>query len=213
MKKVLVILTISFLIFSCNGQSVDSMNKERYIKYKSEFDTELTNHFPTKLTTYPTGIINSKNISKHIVGFILYEYEKDLTEIDSVVNNIEKKAIAKYNFKDSCLLIVNRFETLESLENMENVVINDSTKINMDCYKGLYPIPNFIDYDYPNKDNDLKLQENFDIYVLEAKVGNHFKEFELLPNPQMPKNWKNGFSKGIAISREKKTLIYWGIIW
>lgn len=213
MKKIFLTLSISFLIFGCNGQSRNSKLNAEYIKSKSEFDSILTNQFPDKLTTFPREIVNSKNISKHIVGFMLYEYEKGITEIDSVVNDIKKKAIAKYNSKDSCLLIVNRFETLDSDDNMEDVIITDSTKINLDCYKKLYPIPNFINYDYPDKTNDLKLNGNFDIYVLESKSGNHFKEFDLLPNPQMPKEWENGYSKGVAVSKEKKTLIYWSIIW
>lgn len=213
MKKIFLILSVSFLILSCNGQSRNSKLNAEYIKSKSEFDSGLTNHFPENLITFPREIVNSKNISKNDVAFILYEYNLDTTKMDSVVNNIEKKAIAKYNSKDLCLLIVNRFETLDSEENMEDVVITDSTKINQDCYKKLYPIPNFIDYDYPNKNSDLKLDGNFDIYVLEAKSGNHFKEFELQPNPQMPKEWQNGYSRGIAVSRAKKTLIYWAIIW
>lgn len=213
MKKIFLVLIGSFLILSCNGQSIHSKAKEKYIEHKSTFDVKLISHFPIKLTTFPNESIDSKNISKNDVAFMLYEYNPDITKMDSVVNSVEKKAIAKYNTNDSCLLIVNRFETLDSLENMENVEITDSTKINQDCYKKLYPIPNFIDYDYPNKKNDLKLDGNFDIYVLEAKSGNHFKEFDLLPNPQMSKEWENGYSKGIAISKEKKTLIYWSIIW
>ncbi|ELV7526240.1 hypothetical protein [Flavobacterium psychrophilum] len=212
-KKIVLLLNLSFLIYSCNGQSIDTRNKEKYKKYKNEFNSKLTNHFPLNLTAYPNNIINSKNISKNTVGFILYEYERDIVKIDSVIKSIQSESIAKYNSKDLCLLIVNRFETFETLENMEEVVITDSTKINQDCYKKLYPIPNFIDYEYPNKSNDLKLDGNFDIYVIEAKSGNHFKEFDLLPNPQMPPQWQNGYSKGIAISKEKKTIIYWGIIW
>ena len=57
------------------------------------------------------------------------------------------------------------------------------------------------------------LESIFDIYILEAKSGNYFKEFELLPNPQMPKEWENGYSKGIAINSKNKTLIFWGLIW
>jgi hypothetical protein len=213
MKKIFLILSASFLILGCNGQSRDSKLNAEYIKSKSEFNSLLTNHFPNKLTTFPREIVNSKNISKNDVAFILYDYNSDTTKIDSVVNYIEKKIIAKYNSKDLCLLIVNRFETLDSEENMVDVIITDSTKIKQDCIKGLYPIPNFIDYDYPNKNSDLKLNGNFDIYVLEAKTGNYFKEFDLKPNPQMPTKWINGYSKGIAISKEKRTIIYWAIIW
>jgi hypothetical protein len=214
MRKItLGIITIIFIFVSCNGQVVNKRANDKYIVSKKGFDSILVSYFPNKLTSYPNTVVNNKNLSKNDVAFILYEYNPDITKMNSVVNSFEKKAIAKYNSKDLCLLIVNRFETLETLENREDVVITDSTKVNQDCYKKLYPIPNFIDYDYPNKNNDLKLDGNFDIYVLEAKSGNHFKEFDLQPNPQMPKEWENGYSKGIAISKEKKTLIYWAIVW
>ncbi|WP_281228752.1 hypothetical protein [Flavobacterium aquiphilum] len=213
MKKIGLILSISFLILGCNGQSRDSKLNAEYIKSKSGFDSVLTNHFPNKLTTFPRKIVNSKNVSKNDVAFILYDYNLDITKIDSVINSIKKRTIAKYSSKDLCLLIVNRFETLDSEENMKDVIITDSIKINQDCYEKLYPIPNFIDYDYPNKKSDLKLDGNFDIYVLDAKSGNYFKEFDLKPNSQMPPKWLNGYSKGIAVSKEKKTVIYWAIIW
>jgi hypothetical protein len=33
------------------------------------------------------------------------------------------------------------------------------------------------------------------------------------PAYQMPKQWQNGYSKGIAISKEKRTVVYWTVIW
>lgn len=111
------------------------------------------------------------------------------------------------------MLIINRFETLKTYENRKDVIISDSTKINQDCYKNLYPIPNFIDYEFASGKKEINLGDNFDIYVLEAKAGNYFKEFQMMPNPQMPSNSLNGYSKGIAVNRGKRTLIYWGIIW
>jgi hypothetical protein len=213
MKKTLLLFGLCLLIYSCNGQALDPKSNEKYIKSKNEFDSKLTEFFPQKLLYLPRNTINNKDISKNDVCFILYEYKVDKNAIDSVIKNVQNKYIAKYSSEDTCLLIVNRFETLETLKNMEEVIITDSTKVNQDCYKKLYPIPNFIDYNFPRKNNDLKLEGNFDIYVLEAKSGNYFKKFDLQPNPQMPEEWKNGYSKGIAINKQKGTVIYWGIIW
>ncbi len=212
MKKIIPFITLSLIILGCNGQVVNQISNDNYISYKKEFDSNLTNHFPSKLTTFPNRVINNRHLSKNDVGFLLYEYDVEIIKLDSIKDNINNISIAKYNSNDLCLNIVNRFETVETYENRKKVKILDSTKISNDCFKSMLPIPNFIAYDNPVQ-VDLKLDESFIIYVLEAKAGNHFKEFELLPNPQMPKDWKNGFSKGIAISREKKTLIYWGIIW
>ena len=213
MKKLLLLFGFSMLIFSCNGQSISKKTKEKYIRYKNEFNRELTNQFPNQETSFPNSIVKNKDLSNNNVCFMLYEYKVDRNTIDSLISHIQNKYIAKYKSEDKCLLIVNRFDTFESLEKMEATIIKDSTKINQDCYKNLYPIPNFIDYSYPKENNELKLEAGFDIYILEAKSGNYFKEFELLPNPQMPKEWENGYSKGIAINSKNKTLIFWGLIW
>lgn len=213
MKKIILLNVIIFCILSCHNRSVDSLDNQKYTEAKNNFNRKLVDHFPKAVTSYPFQTINSKNISKSDVCFMLYEYEKDLKTIDSVVRSLEKKSLAKYSSNDSCLLIVNRFETLKTYENREDVIISDSTKINQDCFKNLYPIPSFIEYEFANGKNGIYLENNFDIYVLEAKNGNWFKEFKMMPNPQMPENWKNGYSKGIAVSRERKKLIYWSVIW
>ena len=213
MKKIILLNVIILCILSCNNRSVDFLDNQKYIEAKNSFNKELVDHFPKTVTSYPFQTVNSKNISKSDVRFMLYEYEKDLKNIDSVVRSLEKKSLVKYSSDNSCLLIVNRFETLKTYENREHVIIRDSTKINQDCFKKLYPIPNFIDYKFANGKNVTNLDNNFDIYVLEAKKGNFFKEFKMMPNLQMPANWKNGYSKGIAVSRERKTLIYWSVMW
>lgn len=212
-NKIILLNVIILCILSCNNRSIDSLDNQKYVEAKNSFNKELVDHFPKIVTSYPFQTVNSKNISKSDVCFMLYEYDKDLKNIDSVAGSLEKKSLAKYSSNDLCLLIVNRFETLKTYENREDVVILDSTKIEQHCFKNLYPIPNFIEYELANGKNGIYLKNNFDIYVLKAKKGNCFKEFKMMPNPQMPANWKNGYSKGIAISRERKTLIYWSVIW
>jgi hypothetical protein len=135
--------------------------------------------------------------------------EKKLNEI---LEKIKKTSIAKYSSTADCLLIVNRFETFETDDKLEVPKI-DSTKLENECEVDLLPIPNFIDYHYLNKKNDLKLDEDFEIYVLESDRGNHFETFKLGQAPQMSTKWKNGYSKGIAVNEKKKTVIFWSIIW
>jgi len=211
LQALISFLTLS-LLFSCHGQSLESFNNKNYIEKKKGFDNKLITHFPKKLNI-PSDLISSKNVTKNDIGLMLYEYDMPVPKLDSIVNKIDAKYIAKYNSADLCLLIVNRFETMDTYENRKDVEIKDSTKINQECYKNLYPIPNFIDYKYPKKDYDLKLDNSFEIYVLEAKSGIYYKEYDLIPNSQMPENWRNGYSRGIAVSTEKKVIIYWAIIW
>ncbi|WP_161627176.1 hypothetical protein [Flavobacterium subsaxonicum] len=204
-----MLTVFSFLLCGCNGQS-NSQNK--YLKSKSEFNDSLTEHFPNELATYPREIIKDKNISKNNFCFILYEYKANLNKVDSVLNSIRDISIGKYSSKDPCLLIVNRFETIDTYENRKVVEITDSLKVNRDCYKNFYPTPNFINYNSSSKSNGF-LDKEFELYVLGAKSGNFWKEYNLKPNPQMPIEWANGYSKGVAVSLDKKTLIYWFIVW
>lgn len=141
---------------------------------------------------------------------MLYEHDVDSLKIDSIINKYN--FVARYTYKDSCLFLINRFETKHTYENRKKVEILDTLLLNRDCYKMKYPVPNFKVYN-PINESDLKLDESFKIYVLDAKSGNHFGNFDLQPNLQMPPEWQNGYSKGIAFSKKSKTLIYWGIIW
>lgn len=205
-------LVLSFLV-SCNGQPAGTAATIKYMDSKSEFEYKLVNHFPSKNITLPYTTLNNKNVEKNEVGFMLYEYNVGSETKTTVSDFVKNNAIAHYTNKDQDLLIVNRFETLETYENRLDVVISDSTKIERSAYEKLFPIPNFINFEDPDYKKDIKLKGDFDIYVLEAKSGNYFKEFDLKPNAQMPLKWKNGYSKGIAIGRDKNTIIYWGIIW
>lgn len=212
MKKLIVSCMICVL-YGCNGQKADIESTIDYINSKKDFEKELVDHFPERTITVPHTIINSKNVEKNDVCFMLYEYQVSSSVKDTLINFLNKKKTIKYSSNDNCLLIVNRFETIETSENRLSVEIKDSSKIEKPCYYNLLPIPNFIDYSNPIAENDLKLEADFDIYVLEAKSGNYFKEFKLAPNPQMPKEWHNGYSKGISIGKQKNTIIYWSIIW
>jgi len=208
-----ILVSLVLIIMGCNGQSGNSQSDNRYLEYKKEFDPLLTNHFPNRITSYPCQVIKSKDISKNDVGFLLYEYNVSKERLDSIVANLKGNLLGQYNSNDSCLLIVNRFETIDSFENRKEVEITDSSQVERPCYQSLYPIPNFIDYQNRTNDRPLKLNDNFTIYVMEAKSGRYFKMFDLQPSSQMPSLWKNGYSKGIAVSYKDKTVIYWGIIW
>lgn len=161
-----------------------------------------------------SAVVSSRDETKNDFNLLLYEYQVDTNEIDLILGRIKNKAIAKYNFLDSCVLIVNRFETESSKYSLETPIITDSTLINRICYDKKYPIPNFIGFHENDMNRDSKLDNTFTIYVLDANRADSWgTEFAMEPAPQMPNNWKNGYSKGIAISRKHQTIIYWTVIW
>ena len=205
-----------FFIFltSCNSQNKNS-DEKYYLKSKAEFDTFLVSHFPQSLSTSSRIITNSNNVDKNDVGFMLVERNVSEMSFDSIVKSLEAKKYTKYLSSVECLLVVNSYETIKTYEERTEPELLENLRIKQDCKEGLLPIPNFIEYNIAsslefNKENYLK---DFEIYILESKSGNHFKEFNLKPNAQMPVNWQNGYSKGFAVDKLNKTVIYWGIIW
>lgn len=215
MKSLIYPILISVIfLFSCERKKevIKEMNVN-YFSSKEKFDKNLINHFPSKIKTLQTHIVANTNKRKNDIGLFLYEYDLTSLEISKIIRDSKRNNIAHYNSNDLCLLVVNRFETIESSENFENAKINDSSLISKECYKKKLPIPNFVKYDEVDKNNPTKLSKDFDIYVLEAKSGNYFKKFDLQPDSQMPTDWENGYSKGIAVCQKKKTVIYWSIIW
>lgn len=220
MKRKLTRISLAFLavvcIWGCNSKSTNKVQRDsqqNYSRYKQSFEPWLVNHFPELLTGERSMAINSKNVSKNSIGLYLYEYDVELSILQNLKQRLKNNSIAHYSTDNPMLLIVNRFETMKSYEDREIPLLTDSTYLDSRLYTNLYPVPNFINYENPKQNNGIWLPEGFDLYVLDAKSGSCCKEFGLNTNFQMPEGWKNGFSRGVAISEKNKTVVYWGIIW
>lgn len=203
------------MIISCK-QKKASMNDDKLAEKIAKFDSKLIDHFPQKKDNNRYDIIINENVRKNTLGVLLYEYDTNDLYVDSLRNVCLRKSIAKYNNSTDCLLVVNKFETKKTYSNSESIFIDferRKNEVNKDCYKNMYPIPKFLDYRFGNESSITNLSDNFEFYVFEANNKDLFKKYDLIPNPQMPDNWSNGYSKGIAISKKDKCVIFWGIIW
>jgi len=212
-----IFLIFIFLIFnSCNNKQnsfKELASNIEYLNYVEKFDKELTEHFPKKLNAKIYSIQSTTIEEKNDIGLILIinftEFEKfEKTKNDIIAQNVK----AVYNNKDEDLLKINSFETKETKENL--IIINniDTNLINPLLFENKFPIPNFINYSIYN--NTIFWEdENFDIYVIDADTGKYFEPDLLKPNIQMPSNWKNGFSRGYCINKNKFEIIYWLSIW
>lgn len=208
----ILLVALVFTFNSCSDKKTfNNVTNQRYLTFKSQFDSTLVNHFPNGLNSTDNLTVSNTNSEKNDVGLFLFEYNLSSKSVNELEKKYSEKKIA-YTNKDLCLLIVNRFETIRTKNSLEVVEIKDSSLIDKSCYKKLLPIPNFIDFSIANN-TDFWKNKNFKIYVLDAEAGNRYKKFNLQPNPQMPKEWENGFSKGIVINKVERTVIYWSIIW
>lgn len=214
MKRIMSVCLLQILLYGCNNKEfLIESNNAKLKEYKKDFNSSFINQFPDKIISLNANVISNTNREKNDIGLILYEYEIDKNQINKIRKKIADSALALYKSNQSCFLIVNRFETEETYEKFEVVNDIDSLELESECAKLLFPVPNFIGSNYSKNKNGLKLDDSFDIYVLESKAGNHFEAFELQPSPQMPDKWKNGYSKGVALSEKNNTIIYWSIIW
>ncbi|WP_430815604.1 hypothetical protein [Carboxylicivirga sp. RSCT41] len=106
----------------------------------------------------------------------------------------------------------------------EKLVFNKDHDI---YYKGNYPIPDLGRYDFNagfTKTDTIIGGERFvykrynvpsdtKIYVHEAKNGSFWKVDADVYRPETMDEWKHGYSKGTAISKERNIILYWFIVW
>ncbi|RYE27944.1 MAG: hypothetical protein EOP48_34065 [Sphingobacteriales bacterium] len=132
---------------------------------------------------------------------ILYEYELSDDFIDSLENELRIKSTDVYKSDDTCLLVA----LPRSDEENKKVYQNRA------CIKDKLPIPFFKN----GKASTFSgLPQGFNVYILEVHAGLYRKtKYDLIPNTIMPSKWQNGYSRGVAISKQKSTVIYWSAIW
>lgn len=211
MLKIRLVGLVIF-ISSCDS-APNKINQQKYLNYRNKFDVQFTTQFPTEIGSNRYSIYCYENKTKNKVGLLLYEADIPKQDIYLIKDELDKSKIAVYSSMDTCLLIVNRFETKQTSENRDMPIISDSSKLNRVCYDKLFPIPNFFETPSANLNNESRLQEGFLIYVLQADSNKYLSNFIMKPFNQVPTKWKNGYSKGVAINVQKKEVIYWSIAW
>jgi hypothetical protein len=116
-----------------------------------------------------------------------------------------------------------------------NIIINQ-TELRRDmfpvekCNKSFdkkYPIPYFESYDFNLGEKTFEkvidgekyvydvytIPGDLEVFVIEAKAGDFWKENCNENRPESLQVWKHGYSKGIAISEKKDLMVYWTMVW
>lgn len=212
---VLIFLIVTSLGYSAcrqksvESQMIDDLNK-KYKSIKEFFGDKMINHFPKQVDS---NIIEFTETLSPELGNLDFFYTNRISgQPYEWAEEFEKKSIISYNADDTCLLVVNRHLTKDRYYKIK-LTNNELKSIDLPCYIGKYPIPNFWHTDYVTETTTCKLPSDFRIYVMEADSGKYFEQKYLTDGSSMPKEWKNGFSKGVAISINRNVIIYWVIIW
>ncbi len=220
--KFYVLIIILFLL-GCQPKQVEySYNKaiEDFVK-ETNYQISLT-HFPKNL---PKEFVNFSAIPPSC--FSDYPYTSTSGEIylitklitnDTKIDSLKSKALKIYDYYSNNNFIINIY-------NIDIKKTTDTFACLHKCNKyisGRYPIPCFELFDFGgkklnNKKCKLSLSKvpgDLKVYVLRANNKIIWKEkCNKEKRPESLKQWKHGFSEGIAISEKEKILVYWGIVW
>jgi hypothetical protein len=209
--KLLISLICLFSLLSCYQSDKNYVNKEYYNTLKF-FPKKFTNHFPTRFERKSVGSfvsVTDENSSLNIS--LILSKDLDTTNYKNKYDSLKNNAIATYEPQDTCLLIIDEMRN-KSNEFKPHHEFEQKSEFNS-CTLDKLPITNFFMTDYHQVENVNRLQDDFDIFVLEAEEGKHWDDKYLCDGCNMPDGWEYGYSKGIAISEDKKVIIYWFVIW
>ena len=201
MKKLLYIIILISQVSCLN--MVEPKYQAEYIEIYNSFDKELINHFPKKL---PNNYIASKLMSPKMIS-------NDFNYIDIYLkiqissqkkyqikkNNLIKKANIMKKADDSCLLII-------KYDWKKNDLNQDISSCDI-----LFPVPYSAVYNYDRDKGIYKKQKKNEIAIIDYKPRKLMED--LIIKEKLPKNWKNGYSKGYTFNDNNQTITYWLVIW
>ena len=226
----IIIYILNLLFISCSQQNNDNFieknpwneNNNTYKEYKKFFPKNLVNHFPDGLSKNSISFYENFDISNldfrppQDYAFMVVDKTTDSSEINlfSKMNIIEK-----FNSTDSNHILIFSYNEDKNVD-YDNISItgktNEESRVlanrNLLFSKEL-PIPYF-SYVLGSMTNTYSgLDSSFIIQTIDAKAGIYIDTTHMKCNDYLPKKWKHGYSKGVAISEKKQIIIYWVVVW
>lgn len=219
----IIILPLVVMVLTAACQNVD-IRKKMQKDYKQNiqfFKNDLVSHFPTELpdscsfgATVPKKD-NLKMFGFGVDGMLLWKTYSS-PQYKAIVSKFTNLSNTTYESNDSSLLLVFSYCDVIEIEgstykNQESPERQALAKHNVSTATSL-SVPLFEIDEY--KGNTMSgLTEDFKIYVLDAQPGKYIDDKHLQECECLPEKWKHGYSKGIALSDKRQTIIYWIIVW
>ncbi len=200
MKTFICISLISIFLLSCHNKSKKEVREtlEYFSAGMVAFDVDLVQHFPYNFEmdeikemyfVLPSAVRNGG------CSIALLRTQPTQTKFDSLSTEIEQH--------NSSLL-----------RNEHNIIFlpdsSDFTLINSPVF-----LPNFREVlDDIDETESEDFHEQFEIFLIESDSGNFTgSDQELLGKPYLPIEFEHGFSRGIAVDKDSRVIIYWLLIW
>lgn len=212
MIKLLLSVGIFIFMISCNQnknskshfeQRLNEVNTD-YLKRLDviKLSNEITNHFPQGIDNLPIKIYNNFGVGRSDLHNFFYLTTFPVTDdkVDSIEKSIQKDKVVEikkaddpslnvFNQEKTCGSYLPFFESNSEFDNKEDVVKKE------DIYSRI---------------TKSGLTEGFSVYIIKSGELNN-KEIQMAIENNLG-NFRC-FSRGVAINRDKKTVIYWIIVW
>ena len=215
--RTIIILLITILASGCTDYrhtKVPSHIKESYNEFMKTADTLFTSHFPSKLD-YAKSVEFSQQLTGGYSSYpmIYLEMEPPIEDFREIYEKYNKSDIHRYWASDTSVLIINNWRSLKDSKfsvKRDKEFNKKMSRLN----KSTHAIPNFYKLGLDNSErNPTMLSKDYEIFVVDSQQGIYWDLNELADNAYIPKDWKHGFSKGIAFNEHQSKLIYWVVIW
>jgi hypothetical protein len=229
-KMKLIIIFSAILLASCAERQsyylreTNSILSGQYETFSDETTIKgLLDHFPRKIKNDSVGLwafppSPHAFICEKQHGDILIRVQKSDYAIE--LNELLSKKIDYHTVYSDSSIIINLSELRRSIFPVE--------KCNK-WYDNKPPIPYFESYDFRlGVEEEKKIIEgeeipyfnylytipnDLQVYVIEAKAGDFWKVSCNEARPESLKEWKHGYSRGIATSDSLDILVFWAMVW
>ncbi len=177
---------------------------------------DLRKFFPDYVAGDDYGISfnHSPYANDHVGEIVYYYFECIPIEFDSLSALYRKQSIGRYQFSDSCNVVVYRFQDgfPRSIKGQEWRY--EQWIRSLESCEGHFPIPNFTrlqdSTDFIRKKG---LSSDYEVCVLQASNKQELAAVHYGPPIMMPEQWARGHSQGVCISDRKRKIIWWLIVW
>jgi len=216
-KKIFLIVLFGLLLLSSCYPDVNAFgmigNKLK------KFDSDMISHFSRRyLYNFRSSSYSFPDTAMELnmgVWLRVKYFIPDRINIDSLVNIYSYSAIKECYHNDSCNLLLPRRHFIDdTIDKPEVLPCSNSEDI--------IPVPLFYhelcdlyspDSIYVPLPDSTYLPKSYTLFILDAKPGKYIHANLLMEEGIMPEEWEHGYSKGVAVNKEKREAIYWIEIW
>jgi hypothetical protein len=192
--------------------------ESEYIQYLTFFSKELVNHFPNDVEHKISQTSNFKvsDLNYRPPSNYFFQIVSDFDTSDTTIDSLVKISKAKISASDTTNILIFTYTGLRKYDN-SIMIMGKTGKRSTSVAKGnikkrnKVPIPHFSSY--PGKNTYSCLDSSYTIYVLDYEKGVFTDTSYLEENIYIPNEWKHGYTKGIALSKEEKSIVYWITVW